>query len=291
MYFSIIFILGLVIGSFLNVCIYRLPRLGKSPLRGFSRCPRCHTPIKWYDNIPLLSYLLLKGRCRTCQSSISIRYPLVEILTALLFVWAAYQVTKCDSQQLIRLSINLFLLSALIISTFVDLEFRIIPNEITIPGIVIAPIVSFIFPILHEPLSFLPTCLWQAGSHIDGLVASLAGMIMGGGIVYLVGVFGKLIFRKEAMGLGDVKLMCFLGGFLGYESIVFVFLLACILGSLAGIFSWLITKDHYIAFGPYLALSAVAMLFFKKSITHFTYVTYPELLWQTGLAVRQVFGL
>jgi leader peptidase (prepilin peptidase)/N-methyltransferase len=279
-YLAVIFVLGLLIGSFLNVCIYRLPRPGKSPLRGFSHCPRCQTPIKWYDNLPLLSYLLLRGKCRACRQPISFRYPLVELLTALLFSWAAYQLTEWDYPQIIRLVINLYLLGALVITTFVDLEFRIIPDEISIGGIVLAPIVSLLFPALHEPLAFL-----QFGNvYINSLMTSLAGMIMGGGVVYLIGFFGKLVFRKEAMGLGDVKLMCFLGGFLGYESIIFVFLLACIIGSVAGIVLWLITKDHYMAFGPYLALGAVIIIFFKKAVTRFAYVTYPEFL-------RQIFGL
>lgn len=276
----VVFVLGLVIGSFLNVCIYRLPRSDKSPLRGFSQCPHCNNFIKWYDNIPVLSYLFLGGKCRSCRKPIAFRYLLVEILTAFLFTWAVFQVDNWNSEQTIRLVINIGLLSALIVSTFVDLEFRIIPDEISIPGIIIAPIVSFLFPVLHEPLSFLQT----GNYHVDGLIASLVGMVMGGGIVYLIGFFGKLVFRKEAMGLGDVKLMFFLGGFLGYESIVFVFLLACIVGSLVGIVSLLITKDHYIAFGPYLALGACAMIFFKKEITHFAYSTYPNLL-------QQVLGL
>ncbi|MFA5793452.1 MAG: prepilin peptidase [Candidatus Brocadiia bacterium] len=302
MLFIVIFIFGLLIGSFLNVCIYRLPR-GKckscghvvttdEPVEacpkcnsksGFRRmsivspgshCPSCNKPIRWYQNIPLFSYIFLLGRCAGCRTRISFRYPLVELLTGLLFALAAWQNLgpQAGPDNIIKFMIYIWLVAALIIITFIDIDLRIIPDEISIPGIILAPIVSAIFPFLH------PALFIKLPAHLDGFVSSLLGMIAGGGVVYLVGVVGKLVFKKDAMGFGDVKLMIFLGGFLGWYAILFTFILGCILGAIFGVISYFVTKDHYIAFGPYLALGALLMLFFRPQIVDFVIITYPQFI-------------
>lgn len=275
----IVFLFGLLIGSFLNVCIYRLPRPGMSIVSPPSHCPSCNAPIRWYQNIPVFSYLFLLGRCGKCRAPISLRYPIVELLTGALFAFAAWQHLRDysaglhpDFETVVHFMAVVYLIANLIVMTFIDLEFRIIPDEISISGIIIAPIVSALFPFIHQPLPI------QMPEFLNGLLGSLAGMIAGGGVVYLVGVIGKIIFKKEAMGFGDVKLMAFLGGFLGWYAIIFAFIVGCIIGALVGIVSYFITKDHYIAFGPYLALGALMMMFFRPAIVHFAFVTYPQFI-------------
>jgi leader peptidase (prepilin peptidase)/N-methyltransferase len=279
LFIIIVFIFGLVLGSFFNVCIYRLPRADISIIKPpHSFCPNCTKPIKWFDNIPLVSFILLKGHCRYCREPISLRYPLVELLTAALFAYSFYHLIV-KSEQVTALVIatflvTIYLVSVLVIITFIDFEFRIIPDEITIPGIIIGLIVSTIFPLLQPPLRFID------GNHIPliGLVSALVGMVAGGGVVYLVGVVGKLVFRKEAMGFGDVKLLMMVGAFLGWESVIYIFFLACFIGALAGITSWIITREHYIAFGPYLSLAAIIVIFFKPYLVIFTTQTYPDFI-------------
>jgi len=300
-YIIVAFVFGLVVGSFLNVCIYRLPR-GKckacghvvttdkpidtcpkcnskdgfsrlSIIRPGSHCPHCKTPIHWSDNIPLVSYLVLGAKCRNCKAPISFRYPLVEFLTGILFAGAYYTAFSgvgSRTMQTVNFVIMLYLVASLIIITFIDFDFRIIPDEITISGILLAILISTLFPSIQKAVLFV-----SLPRPFNGLVGSLAGIIAGGGVVYLVGVLGKLVFRKEAMGFGDVKLMAFLGGFLGWDVVLYIFFLGCFFGSIAGIISWAITKDRYIPFGPYLALGALVMLFFQTEIVTFTMHTYP----------------
>ncbi|MEK7449206.1 MAG: prepilin peptidase [Planctomycetota bacterium] len=277
---AIIFIFGfgLMVGSFFNVCIYRLPREGLSVVKPRSFCPQCQNLIYWYDNIPVVSFLILRGRCRSCGATISWRYPLVEIMTALLFAGAGYLIFKTTAdftsfRHCLKFIIYIYLLGALIITTFIDFEFRIIPDEISLWGIVVGLVFSIIFPWWHPAAEGLTKI-----AALNGFIAALGGLGAGGGIIYLVRIIGKFVFKKEAMGLGDVKLMVFLGTFLGWRDIIWVFLLGCIFGSVFGIISWLITKDRYIAFGPFLALGAVAMMFFKEEIYYFIYNTYPNIM-------------
>jgi len=268
-YFYLIstFLYGLVIGSFLNVCIYRLPREGLSIIRPSSFCPNCKSPIQWYYNIPLFSFIILRGRCSNCAARISFRYPLVELITGCLFVLAASiylipYINSGDVSKLIRFILSVYLIGILIVVTFIDIEFRIIPDELTISGIVLALLASIFFPAIHKPIAS------QLPGFLNGLISSVIGIITGGGIIYLIGLIGKLIFRKEAMGFGDVKLMAFLGGFLGWEPTLYTFFVACLLGSIIGIILYFITKDHYIAFGPYIAMAALITLFFEFHIIY-----------------------
>ncbi|MEW6026104.1 MAG: prepilin peptidase [Planctomycetota bacterium] len=275
-YLITIFLFGLIIGSFLNVCIYRLPREGMSIIKPGSFCPSCRTPIRWYQNIPLFSFIFLGGKCAGCSARIPWRYPLAEFLTGALFTISAYwflmPFVAVDGEQIVRFVVAIYLVSILIVATFVDIEFRIIPDELTISGIILALVVSALFPMLHKAVfPFLP-------SFVNGLLGSLAGIIVGGGVVYLVGVFGKLVFRKEAMGFGDVKLMAFLGGFLGWEATLYIFIAACFIGSIIGITLYFITKDHYIAFGPYIALAALVVIFFNPQLADIVFRWYPEFI-------------
>ena len=286
-YFITVFLFGIIIGSFLNVCIYRLPRAGMSILKPGSFCPGCKTPIRWYQNIPLFSFLALRGKCAKCSVRIPLRYPLVELLTGALFVLSAYWYLPdlaviraglspfdnlMDGERMVRFAVTIYLISILIVATFIDIEFRIIPDELTISGVILALLVSAFFPFLHKAIfPSLP-------SFVSGLIGALAGIIVGGGVIYLVGIFGKLVFRKEAMGFGDVKLMAFLGGFLGWESTLYIFLAACFIGSIIGIILYFVTKDHYIAFGPYIALAALVVMFFKPQIVDMMFRQYPEFI-------------
>ncbi|MFH0888908.1 MAG: A24 family peptidase [Planctomycetota bacterium] len=165
-----------------------------------------------------------------------------------------------DVNSLIQFILSVYLIGILIVVTFIDIEFRIIPDELTNSGIVLALLVSIFFPFIHKPI------IQQLPDFLNGLINSLIGMVAGGGIIYLVGLIGKLVFRKEAMGFGDVKLMAFLGGFLGWESTLYTFFIACFIGSIVGILLYFITKDHYVAFGPYIAVAALIIWFYKPYV-------------------------
>ncbi|MBA7702567.1 Prepilin peptidase PppA [subsurface metagenome] len=199
MYYGInvvlIFILGLIVGSFSNVCIYRIPR-NESIIYPASHCPKCRSNISPKDNIPLLSYILLKGRCRNCKNKISIQYPTVEFLTGLIYL-IIYLIYGLSIQSLIYIILS----SALIIIAFIDLNEQIVPDIISLPGIIIGFIISFFVPYI----SFINSAL---------------GVIVGGGIILIIGLAGSVIFKKEAMGVGDVKLAAMIGAFLGWRYIV-----------------------------------------------------------------------
>ena len=244
-----IFLLGISIGSFLNVCIYRMGRQ-ESIIKPASYCPHCKKPIRWYDNIPLLSYVLLKGRCRDCAQKISFRYFLVELLTGLIFLGLYRRFG------LSPMAFSYFILvSSLIVATFVDFEFRIIPDEISLGGIVVGLILSFLIPSLHS----VPT-------HLLGLRQSLIGVLVGGGVLWVLGCVGDFIFKKESMGGGDVKLLAMIGAFLGWKIALLSLPLASLVGSVVGVSIKLRTKESVIAFGPYLSLGALLGLFWSNKI-------------------------
>lgn len=280
--FIIVFLFGLIFGSFFNVCIHRLPSARRmSLISPASHCPKCGKPISWFDNIPIISYVLLLGKCRVCKNPISLRYPLVELLTALLFTFAfSYHFGLLANRgifttgNITNFIISIYLISVLIIITFIDFEFQEIPDELSLPGIPLAILVGLIFPGLFGCFPF-----WLIkGITLSSLLSVLLGILVGGGVVYLVGVVGKIVFRKEAMGFGDVKLMAMLGGFLGAESILYVFFLGCFFGAMVGVANWLITKKHYLPFGPYLGLAALVLRFFKPEVVTFATQTYPDFI-------------
>lgn len=267
---------GSVVGSFLNVCIYRLPRECQSirrPLR--SRCPRCLTPIAWYDNVPLVSFAMLGAKCRHCRARISWQYPVVEALSAALFAAVAYwalaghprpEAVLTQNERLGLLLAGWYLIGVLVITTFIDFKYRIIPDEITYTGMALAPLASAFLPLLHWPL---PTEEILSSLPLRGLVSSLVGQIVGGGIVYAARVLGEAAFGREAMGLGDVKFMCVVGGFLGPAAVLTVFFVGCMLGAVFGSIRYLVVRDRYMAFGPFLSMGALVVLFFQSDIYRF----------------------
>ena len=268
-------VFGLIVGSFLNVCIFRLPRNCMSISKPRSRCTRCLKLISWYDNIPVASWCVLGGKCRGCAKPISFRYPFVELMTGAFFAYAAWINMSMEggATPIMRgalFGIQAYVVAAMIVSTFIDLDFQILPDEITISGILLGILLSAGIPEWHVVNgSGLSTGMMEAidNAYLGGLASGALGAVVGGGVIYLVGVLGQLVFRKEAMGFGDVKYMAFLGAFLGWQSILLTFLLACLFGSIFGIGKYLLKRRMgYVPFGPFLSAGAVVMLFFATQI-------------------------
>lgn len=238
----IITVFGLIIGSFLNVCIYRLPR-EKNIVVPSSSCVICGEAIKPYDNIPLISFLILKGKCRACGAKISWRYPFVELLNSFFYLLAYTRFGL--SFELIP--IFLFL-STMIVITFIDLDFQIIPDSITLPGILIGiAFSSFLFP---DPFEL---------NSITGFINSLIGFIIGGGLFFLIA-----LLSKGGMGGGDIKMMAMIGAFFGWKGVLTTTLIASLVGSVVGISLVLFkgkNRKTAIPFGPFLALGSVITLF------------------------------
>lgn len=323
-----LFVLGAVLGSFLNVCIYRLPleerfwpqlrRLVSPP----SSCPKCGHRIWRRDNVPLLGWLLLRGRCRFCRTWISPRYPAIECLNGLLFVvlylleipqgfgstmndsclyssiWsqATSAIGQTYSQQMLLLHVryvyHLVLIEALIVATFIDFDHWIIPDGATLPAMCVGVIGGWAFgslwllplwfqqpvivdtartslpwlaPVLFGGTSHIPD--WIADwPHLHGLAVSLAGLIVGGGIVWVVRLIGAGILRREAMGFGDVVLMAMMGSFLGWQPVVIVFFLAPLCALAAVSVRWIVHRQREIPYGPYLSLAALILLIGWKQI-------------------------
>lgn len=244
-----IFILGSFIGSFLNVCIYRLPR-GESLIFPPSHCVHCNHKIYWFDNIPFLSYLVLRGKCRFCARPISFRYFVVELLMAsLLLTFYIY----------FGLSPKFFVLTilgaSLIVSSFIDFEHQLIPDAITIPGIFIGLLTSFFFP-----------SIVGVAKPLNAILNSLIGIILGGISIYAIGVLGKWAFKKEAMGGGDVKLMAMIGAFIGWKLALLVFFLAPFFGAAVGIIIKLKEKKDIIPYGPYLSIATIIAILWGEKI-------------------------
>jgi leader peptidase (prepilin peptidase)/N-methyltransferase len=235
---------GAIVGSFLNVCIIRLPK-EESIISPGSHCPHCNHPIKFYDNIPLISYLLLRGKCRYCKRSISAQYPLVEGITAIgsLLLFLKYGLSW---SYLFYFSF----VAALIIITVIDLYHQIIPDVISIPWIGVGLLGALIIP------------------HIT-FFNSLLGILLGGGSLFVVATLYQWLFKREGMGGGDVKLLAMIGAFLGWESVILTILLSSLIGSITGIIIIALKgKDfkYAIPFGPFLSLGAVIALFYKNEI-------------------------
>ena len=245
----IIFIFGTVVGSFLNVCIYRMPR-GESIVFPASRCPKCKKGILWYDNIPIISYLALMGKCRSCGSRISFRYPLVEALTALLLtaLFFGFGMTP-------KFFVYSIMTCGLIVATFIDFETQEIPDEISIGGTVAGILLAFAFP-----------SILGAATRMHGILNSLAGAVAGGGSIFLLGVIGKLAFKKEAMGGGDVKLMAMIGSIIGLKSVLLTFFIAPFLGAGPGVILKIRKGSETIPYGPFLSMAALISIFFGNKI-------------------------
>jgi leader peptidase (prepilin peptidase)/N-methyltransferase len=280
----ILFILGTCLGSFLNVCIWRLPR-GLSIIKPASFCPKCNKPIKWHDNIPILSYIFLKGKCRYCQRKISFRYPLVESICGFLVV---ILYLKFDLS-LIFLK-YLFFFSFLIVVSFIDIDYHALPVYLCFLGIAAGLFFSIlesnlfdIFADLAKIVSFLQTGRYPF--FVSSFFHSLEGLIFGLGFVYLFKLFGDIFIgiylslrkkdsiegEKESLGLGDVDFMGMIGAFLGAKATVFIFFLAPFFALGYSIFALIFKKSHLIPYLPYLSLASLVWFFFKDNILNFVF--------------------
>lgn len=227
--------LGLSVGSFLNVVIHRLP-LRTSVVRPSSRCPNCGYGLRWFDNIPVLSWLLLKGRCRKCGTPISIRYPIVEILTMLVFLlhWWTFGWT-------LLMAVRLLFACALIALFAIDLEHHLLPDRITLPGIATGLILSVIVP--------------------PGIVEGMLGVILGGGVLWAIGEAYYRYSGQEGMGGGDVKMLAMVGAFLGWKLVLVTLVLSSVMGSLIGLLVIAIRRGgmkYALPYGTFIALGALA---------------------------------
>jgi len=233
-----VFVSGAILGSFFNVCIHRLPR-EESVVLPASHCPACQKAIAWYDNIPLLSLLWLKGRCRNCGALIAPRYFAVELATAVFYLWIWFYFGWT-----LQALVTAVLFSLLLIATVVDLEHQIIPDEVSVGGLAAGILLSALIPSLHGKEIW-----WQ------GFLSAVIGMLAGGGLIYGTGVLGTLIFRKDAMGGGDVKLMAMLGTFLGWQNVILVYLLAPLLALPLGLFLKFAKRIDVMPYGPFISLA------------------------------------
>ncbi|HEY3277727.1 MAG TPA: prepilin peptidase [Syntrophorhabdaceae bacterium] len=239
-------LLGAVIGSFLNVCIYRLPR-ERSIVSPPSACPECGKPIRFYDNIPVLSYLLLKGKCRDCGAPISARYPMVEAVTAAFF-FLLYMKLGLTLETVVFL----LFVSALIAISFIDLELRIIPDVLSIGGVIVGFLFSLARPFFRDM------------DPKFGILDSLYGILLGGGILFGIAWTYQLLTKREGMGGGDIKLLAMIGAFCGMKGVVFSLMAGSILGTAVGVPLMLVKgKDgkYAIPFGPFLSLGALVYVY------------------------------
>ena len=251
-------IFGLLIGSFLNVCIYRLPR-DLSVVAPRSFCPGCGRQISWYDNIPLLSYVLLRGKCRYCHSSFSVRYPIVEALTAVCFFSAIHQYGV--SGEALRLGIFSCLL---IVLFFTDFETYILPDEVTIGGALLGLFLSLAFPQPAGLVSLLlPADRLPAG---ESLTDAVLGALIPAGALWLIGELYFRIRGREGLGFGDVKMMLMLGSFTGLEGSLLALIAGSVAGSLVGIVLLAMrgrsAATHELPFGSFLAAGALILAHF-----------------------------
>ena len=239
-----VFIFGLCVGSFLNVCIYRLPE-SKSIVHPRSMCPQCGTLIRFYDNLPVLSFLLLRGKCRHCQTPISLRYPVVELLSGLFAVgvFLKYGIS-------LETVIYYTFIATLLVITFIDIDHQIIPDVITLPGIPICFLASFVLPRI---------------TYIE----SLLGILIGGGSLFMVAWLYHLLTKKEGMGGGDIKLLGMMGAIIGWKGVLFTIFVASAVGTISGMLIMLKTRKSMklaVPFGPFLAIGSMAYIFFGPQL-------------------------
>ena len=272
------FVMGAMVGSFLNVCVHRIP-LGLSVVKPRSRCPKCETPIAAYDNIPVLSWLILGAKCRTCGNPISWQYPLVEAITGTLFflVFVKFGLTVASP-------IYMLLMAGLVLVTFVDLTDWTIPNEVTFPGMplgIACAVLAMVYP--------------ESGLVYDQPIWALVGLFIGGGALYALDMISLVLFKKRGMGFGDVKLMAMLGAFFGPVAVALIMVIASFFGSAIGISMIVLGRSkasaeedpneedamtpggHYLPFGPYIVLGGIVYLFFGPQIVelYLEYITLP----------------
>ncbi|MCX5672902.1 MAG: prepilin peptidase [Planctomycetota bacterium] len=260
-----VFLLGLCVGSFLNVCIHRLPA-GKSLLWPPSHCTTCLGPVAWYDNVPVVSFFVLRGHCRTCGAPFSARYMVVELATGLVFLgyWLAYFPLglREGADHVGVYVVHMVLAGALVVSGVIDLERKEIYPSVTNLALGVGVIGSLVWPQVQTLGAFdhqLPD--WTGYARADAALLALVGALVGAGLIFVTRVLGTAVFRKEAMGTGDIYLMAAIGGTLGWEASAMVFLIAPFFGLAYGIWHLLRQDDHEVPYGPFLGLAAgVVML-------------------------------
>ena len=269
----IIFILGLLFGSFANVCVWRIPRKEEIVFTP-SHCPKCLNSIKWYDNIPVISYLFLGRKCRSCKAEISWRYPLVELLSALLFL-GVYLKFGAD----LRLAGYIPFVWAMLVISAIDIEHYIIPDVFSLSGLamglLLAALATFGIPVDLTVFSRADILSqWP-------LVDSAIGVVLGGGFLWLAAWLGEKVFKQEAMGGGDIKLAAMIGAFFGWKAVLVSFFLAFLTGSVIGILLILLGRAKkneapegikpkaMVPFGPFLALGGVLALFWGRELLGF----------------------
>lgn len=235
----------MAIGSFLNVLIYRIPRQ-LSIVKPNSFCPKCKKPIQWYENIPVISYIMLKGQCSKCHTSISLQYPLVEIITGGFFLYFFLQN---------GLSFNflfyIIFFCLLVVISGIDLTHQVIPDILSFPGIAL----GLLFQLLH-----------------GNIISGIAGVIFGGGLILIIRVIGGLVYKKEVMGMGDVFLCAMIGAFIGFPYIITAIFFGALCGAVLGILYIISTRQNRespIPFGPFLSIGGLSILLFRHLITKF----------------------
>jgi len=255
---------GLAFGSFLNVCIYRIP-IKKSIVLPGSACPQCGTPIRFFDNIPVLSYLILLGKCRHCKTPISIQYPIVELITGLAF-FACARVWDFQAPTFV----NSLLIAAVIVLVFTDLHHRILPNVLTLPGIIVGILLS---PFQWRPFySFdwiaprLASAIWPGNPQaLLPWVGSVTGAVIGGGLLFTVGFIYEKLRHREGLGMGDVKMLGMVGAFLGWPLAILTLMAGSLFGTLLGILLMIFARGSLqtkLAFGVFLGLGTVISVFY-----------------------------
>jgi len=254
---------GLLIGSFLNVCIYRLPR-DLSVVAPRSFCPQCDHGIAWYDNVPLLSYLLLRGRCRHCHARIPLRYPLVELLTALCF-FASVRIVGLNGA-----AIKSCVFSAILIALiFSDLEARILPDEFTIVGTGVGLVIAFIVPFKKTDADMWPYLLTSIRNpRVLSLVEAAFAAAFSSLALWLVGFLYQKLRHREGLGLGDVKMVAMIGAFLGLQGVLLTLIVGSVFGAVVGLcFIFFTGKDaatYELPFGAFLGIASLAVAFWAE---------------------------
>lgn len=259
---TLAFVAGLLIGSFLNVCIFRLPR-DLSVVKPRSFCPACEKTISWYDNIPLFSFVFLRGRCRQCQEPISLRYPLVELTTAVLFSTAVFQFGVTV------LALKFAVFGAIIVALVAtDIEERILPDEFTLGGAAVGLVLAWFAP-LNIGLAYL---IFPSTRNISllSLAESAIGALVSGGAIWLVGELYYRFRKREGLGLGDVKMVAMIGAFIGLQGALLTLIAGSMLGGIGGLIYILLTgknaSTYELPFGAFLGASAMGIAIFGEPI-------------------------
>lgn len=290
---------GAIVGSFLNVVSHRYhPETGWDSVMGRSRCanPDCRKPIPWFHNVPVLGWVFLRGRTACCRQRLSVRYPLVEALTALLFLWLAAAAPFGEPLELVRVAtpggvfveprwhgealavmvLQAAFLALLVVSSDIDLKYRVLPDRLDLPGTALGVLGAFALPGLAGPVPG-----WVDSAHLASGLSSIVGALAGAGFTYGIRVLGERVFRKPAMGLGDVKFMAMIGAFTGWEGALMAFFVGCLAGAVIGVLMKSLSGDSYIPFGPFLAVGGVAALLHREDLSGFLFTTWPE--WQNRI--------